>query len=264
MLSYPDITCAASEYVLEAGKFINDQLNRFSSSDIITKDRNSLVSYVDKEAERILVKGLSKVLPEALFITEEDTVANNMDAELTWIIDPLDGTSNFLHHIPHFAVSVGLKQGDQIVCGLVLSVVSGELFTASLGHGAYLNDKLIQVSQTDKVENAVIATGFPYQVKDEQPLMNTLSELMLRARGIRRFGAAALDLAFVAAGRFDAYYETSLNAWDVAAGVLLITEAGGQVADFRNGPDYLFGGNIAATNGRIHEELMQIIQANFI
>ncbi len=264
MIDHTKTTKAIVEIVREVGVFINRELGKVTAEQIETKDRNSLVSYVDKEAERMLVSQLSLLVPDASFVTEEETVANNRDAYRTWIIDPLDGTSNFLHNIPHFAISVGLQEGNEIVCGVVMSVVSGEIFWASKNGGAYLNGVKLSVSSTSSVDNALIATGFPYKVSDVAPLIRTLGYFMRHARGIRRFGAAALDLAYVAAGRFDCYYETTLNAWDVAAGALIIHEAGGQVSSFDHDDQYLYGGTIIATNGKIHEDIVRIIQANFI
>ena len=248
--------------IKSTGQFINDHLHQVQKSQIETKDLNSLVSYVDKQAEEQLVEGLSKIVEEAGYITEENTIEQNVK-EITWIIDPLDGTSNFLHRIPHFAISVGLLVGGEIVVGIVHNVHSNECFYAWKGGGAYLNGKSIQVSTTDSVSQAVIATGFPYQVKDVAPLIRTLGYFMRHARGIRRFGAAALDLVYVACGRFDCYYETTLNAWDVAGGALIVREAGGTVCDFQGENDYLFGKSIVATNGEIGEDILQIIQKNF-
>lgn len=263
MIDHQFITLATVDIVKEVGKFINNELGSVSASQIEVKERNSLVSYVDKEAEKSLVAELKKLIPAAGFITEEDTVKNDHNAAYTWIIDPLDGTSNFLHNIPHFAISVGLKEGSTLVSGVVMSVVSGEIFWASKGGGAYMNHKPIYTSNTAVIENALIATGFPYKVKDVAPLIRTLGYFMRHARGLRRMGAAALDLAFLAAGRFDCYYETTLNAWDVAAGALILEEAGGIISDFDGGENYLFGGSLIATNGHIHDEILRIVKANF-
>ena len=248
--------------VLKVGDFINRELGKVSKSDIEVKGLNSLVSYVDKQAEMMLVDELSKILPEAGFITEEQTVEQG-GKEVEWIIDPLDGTNNFLHGIPHFAVSVGLKVGDHLAVGLVLQVVSGELFHASLGGGAFLNDERIKVSHTESLSQSLVATGFPYTVEDVAPLIRTLGHFMRYARGVRRMGAAALDLAYVACGRFDTYYETTLNAWDVAGGALILQEAGGVLSDFSGGDNYLFGQELIASNGLIHQEVLGAIRDKF-
>ena len=178
--------------------------------------------------------------------------------------DPLDGTSNYLHRIPHFAVSVGLSSPAGMEMGVVLNAFSGECFYAWRNGGAYLDDQPIQVSETKLISQSILATGFPYKVKDVAPLIRTLGQFMRYGRGIRRLGSAALDLVYVACGRFDCYYETTLNSWDVAAGSLIVQEAGGLVSDFKNGSDFLYGGTIIASNNHIHQEVQQIISKNFI
>lgn len=260
---YKNICLKSIPIVKKTGLFIKNQIQKVNKSDIEVKDLNSLVSYVDKEAELQLVKGLQELLPEAGFITEEDTIKQETK-EATWIIDPLDGTSNYLHQIPHYAVSVGLLVDNQLRVGIVLDASSEECFYAWENGGAFLNDKKISVSDTESVDQSLIATGFPYKVKDVAPLMRTLGHFMRHARGIRRMGAAALDLAYVACGRFDTYYETTLNAWDVAGGALILKEAGGKITDFYGGDDYLFGRSLIATNGITHERIQNIIQKNFI
>lgn len=248
--------------VKRTGEFIIEHLFQVQNDDVETKDLNSLVSYVDKEAEVQLVAGLKKIIPDAGFITEENTIVQE-SKEATWIIDPLDGTNNFLHRIPHFAISLALIVDSEIVVGIVQNVYSRETFFSWKGGGAFLNDQKIQVSTTKNLTNAIIATGFPYKVESIEPIIGTLSHLIRNARGVRRFGAAALDLAYVACGRFDAYYETSINAWDIAGGVLLVTEAGGSVGDYDSGTEYLSKGNIIASTPALYPELCTIIDDNF-
>jgi len=265
-MEYKDhkIICEQALPIIKSvGEFIKGQLNQVEKSQIETKKRNSLVSYVDKEAERQLVSALGRILPASGFITEEDTVKQETKA-VTWIIDPLDGTSNYLHRIPHFAVSVALMVDQEVVIGVVLNAHTDECFYAYKDGGAYLNGNPISVSKTPDVSDSLIATGFPYLVKDVAPLIRTLGHFMRYARGIRRFGAAALDLAFVACGRFDCYYETTLNSWDVAAGALIVKEAGGDVSDFQGGEDYIFGRQVIASNGIIHQDIQKVISSNFI
>ena len=249
--------------VRKVGVFIHSQLGKVRPEEIETKDLNSLVSYVDKKAEEQLVEGLSDLWPGAGFITEEETVAQS-NGNTVWIIDPLDGTSNFLHGIPHFSISVALMVGGTLRMGMVLDVVLDELYYAWEGGGAYLNDRPIHVSTTTSISDSLVATGFPYKVEDVRPLIRTLGYFMRYARGIRRFGSAALDIVYVACGRFDCYYETTLNAWDLAGGVFIVKEAGGTVSDFKGGDDYLFGKNLIVSNTRIHHDLQQIINSNFI
>ena len=260
---YKNICLESIPIIKKTGLFIKDQIQQVNKSDIEIKDLNSLVSYVDKEAELQLVKNLKTLLPEAGFITEEDTIKQETK-RATWIIDPLDGTSNYLHQIPHYAVSVGLLVDNILKVGIVLDASSDECFYAWEGGGAFLDEKRIRVSETLSIKDALIATGFPYQVKDVAPLIRTLGHFMRHARGLRRFGAAALDLAYVAYGRVDTYYETTLNAWDVAAGALIVKEAGGVVTDFIGGENYIFGKTVIATNGIIHDDVQNIIQKNFI
>lgn len=260
---YKNICLQCIPIVKSAGQFIKDQVDQVNKSDIEVKDLNSLVSYVDKEAEKYLVKELQALLPDSGFITEEDTVAQEQK-EATWIIDPLDGTSNFLHGIPHYSVSVALMIKGDLKVGLVLDAANSECFYAWKDGGAYLDGNPISVSDARIVKDSLIATGFPYKVKDVAPLMRTLGYFMRHARGIRRMGSAALDLAYVASGRFDTYYETTLNAWDVAGGAMIVKEAGGQISDFKGGDDYLFGREVIATNRHIHKEIQQTIENNFI
>ena len=224
------------------------------------KELNSLVSYVDKQAEVQLVKGLSKLIPEAGFITEEDTI-DQTGRVYTWIIDPLDGTTNFLNQVPHFAISVALQKNEQTILGIVKEVNSGEEWTAIKNKGAYLDGKKINVSQKP-FHSILVATGFPYSNDhDYNSYFSILKYWLTETRGMRRLGSAALDLCYVACGRYGAYYETTLNAWDVAAGALIVEEAGGKVSDFSNGQDFLFGGEILASSPIVFDKVLQIIQS---
>ena len=248
--------------VKKTGQFIKNELGKVSDHQIEDKDKNSLVSYVDKQAEISLVKELGTLLPEASFITEEETVENQA-SDLEWIIDPLDGTTNFLHGIPHFAVSVALAAKGQLVLGVILDVCKNEIYYAWKGGGAYMNERAIQVSANKKLAQSIVATGFPYRIPDHETVIQTFSHFVRDARGIRRWGAAALDLAFVACGRFDVYYEDNLNSWDIAAGAIIVEEAGGHVTDFSDGKDFLRRKQIIASNGTIHQEVTKIVQSYF-
>jgi myo-inositol-1(or 4)-monophosphatase len=236
----------------EAAAFIRSQAGKVKADDVITKSRNSLVSYVDKTAEEILVKGLSKIIPNAGFITEEETVAQHA-SEYTWIIDPLDGTTNFLQQIPVYSVSVGLVHNDKIILGIVSDVGQKETFYAWKGGGAWCNGERIHVSDRTDVQDAVVATGFPYSSRDVLPQLTSVFEFFLKnARGIRRLGSAAIDLAYVACGRFDVYYETTLHPWDIAGGIILVEEAGGVITDFSGKRGMLKNGQIIAAPAEIH------------
>ncbi len=263
-MNLESVTGLAREVVLEASAFIQREAGAFSSDKIEYKDLNNLVSYVDKEAERILVAGLRKVLPDAGFITEEDTTGETPDYEaLNWIIDPLDGTTNFIHRLPVYCVSVGLAVGKTPVAGVIHEPNRDELFYGWQGGGAWCNGNRLAVSPVEKLSESLLATGFPYyRFEKHDRYMKILELLMRRTHGLRRLGAAAVDLAYVAAGRFEGFYEYNLNSWDMAAGALLVKEAGGIVSDFSGGDDFLFGGDIIAC-GKPHEELLSVIKDFF-
>ncbi len=239
----------------EVAAFIRIEGQRFTEASVESKSLNNLVSYVDKGAEQRFVDGLSKLLPEAGFIAEEGT--GERAAELNWVIDPLDGTTNFIHGIPCYCTSVALMKGNDILLGVVLEVTRDECFSAWKGGGAFLNGDPIRVSGRRTLVESLLATGFPYDdFGREAQYMELLRALMHNSRGIRRLGSAAADLAYVACGRFEAFYEYGLNPWDVAAGALIVAEAGGTVTDFGGGGRYVFGEEIVASNGTIHAELI--------
>ncbi|MEO5906588.1 MAG: inositol monophosphatase family protein [Saprospiraceae bacterium] len=247
----------------EAAAFIRSQAGQVDADMIEIKSRNSLVSYVDKEAERIIVEGLNKIIPGAGYITEEGTVTQQT-SEYTWVIDPLDGTTNFLQQIPVYAVSIGLLHEEKLILGIVSDVEHRETFYAWKGGGAWCNGKQIHVSQRTDVNDAVVATGFPYASRDVLPQLTSVFDYFLKnARGIRRLGSAAIDLAYVACGRFDAYYETTLNSWDIAGGIILVEEAGGRVTDFSGGNDMMNNGQVIAAPKELHASVAQNISTFF-
>ena len=256
--------CAQTIPIIEhSGRFIRQELGRVSSGAIEEKSLNSLVSYVDKTAEEQLVEALGKLLPGSVFITEEDTVANQ-SGDLQWIIDPLDGTTNFLFQLPVFSVSVALQQEGQTVLGLVYEINRQECFYAWQGAGAFLNGQPIRVSQRAPLGQALLATGFPYHDYSRmQEYFRVFEHFMRNSRGIRRFGSAAVDLAYVACGRFDGFFEYGLNAWDVAGGAFVVREAGGVVTDFTGGEGFLNGGEIIAANPAIGKEMLEVIRGAF-
>ncbi len=259
-----EIICAQSRLVIDkAADFIQDELGKVAAKDIDVKSVNSLVSYVDKGSEKMLVAGLSEVLPQAVFITEEETT-EALKGDYRWIIDPLDGTTNFLHQLPFFAISVALQYQEKTILGIVCEVNKREMFYAWKGGGSWLNGKAIKVNDNTVMQDAMIATGFPYYDYQFVPAyLKTLEFFMLKTRGIRRFGAAALDLVYVACGRFDAYYEYSLSAWDVAAGALIVEEAGGKVTDFNGGDNYIFGREVIAGSEAMFDEVSAVIKEAF-
>lgn len=261
-MDYHDLRLKVEELCREVGEFILDEKNKVSKQDIETKSLNSLVSYVDKTAEERLVKGLKQLMPEAGLITEEDT-PDEKDAEYRWIIDPLDGTTNYLHGIPVFAISVALFRRDEPLVGVVYELGQKEMFSAAQGQGSSLNGQKITVN-SKLLKDSLVATGFPYYDFNRMgEFLELLSRLFKDSRGVRRLGSAATDLAYVACGRFDAYFEYGLSPWDVAAGILLVKEAGGQVGDFSGGSDFLFGGEIVAASEQTYHEIQGLIDQYF-
>ena len=234
--------------VKDTGDFIRQEAARFDTSKIEYKGKNDLVSYVDKTAEEMLVKGLEQIMPGSGFIAEEGTKNRKSDI-YNWIIDPLDGTTNFTHGIPVYAISIALMKRGQLVMGVVYELNRDECFHAVKGQGAYLNHMPIKVSEIKTLDRALLATGFPYyDFEQMKQYLSIINDLMHETHGLRRMGSAAVDLAYTACGRFEGFFEYNLNAWDVAAGALIVQEAGGMVTDFKGGEDFLFGRQIAAGN----------------
>lgn len=250
----------------QAGAFIRQESRAFDRTATEYKDVNNLVSYVDKETEKQLVDALHRLLPEADFITEEGTTETEADKlGLNWIIDPLDGTANFIHGLPVFSVSVALADGGKSIAGVVYDVMRDECFSAETGGGAWVSlggaaEEKIRVSSAATLGESLIATGFPYyRFEGMQNYLHILESLMQQTHGLRRMGSAAIDLAYVACGRFEGFYEYNLNSWDMAAGVLLVQEAGGHVSDFTGGNEFLFRGDVVA-GGAAHGALLAEIQ----
>ncbi len=240
----------------EAGAFIRRERHDFDLNHVEHKGFNDLVSYVDKEAEKLIVDQLSALLPEAGFITEEGT-KNFQKEKYNWIVDPLDGTTNFIHGIPVFSVSIALEKDGEVVLGVVYEVNKSECFYAIKDGGAFCNDTPIKVSEAPSLASSLIATGFPYYDFDRiDAYLGVLKNLMHSTHGLRRIGSAAVDLCYVACGRVDGYFEYNLNAYDVAGGAIIVQEAGGKVTDFKDGQDYIYGREIIATNPHIHEVLL--------
>lgn len=243
---------------LEVGRFIRTESSKFITSSIEKKGLNDLVSYVDKEAEKQLVEGLKIILPNSGFIAEEGT-ANMADEDYIWVVDPLDGTTNFIHGLPIYSISIALMYKEQLVLGLVYEINKNELFYAHKGGGAWLNDESISVSPIATLSESLLATGFPYYNFDKlETYMAMLAHFMKHTHGLRRMGSAAVDLAYVACGRFEGFFEYNLNPWDVAGGAFIVQEAGGTVTDFNDGDDFLFGKSIIAS-GKVSKELFGAI-----
>jgi len=250
------------EIAKEAGSFIREERKIFTQGKVEAKATNDLVSYVDKTAENMIVGKLCEAFPDHGFIAEEDQSLEKK--EYNWIIDPLDGTTNFVHGIPCYAVSIGLEYKGEILAGVVYEVANDECFYAYKGGGAFLNDNKISVTKVNALKDSLIATGFPVNKFDKmKEVLNCADHFMRNTHGIRRIGSAASDLCFLACGRVDAFYEYNLNAWDVAAGIIIVKEAGGKVSDFSFGESYLFGRQIMASNPFLFEEFGGVVKNNF-
>jgi len=246
----------------EAGEFIRTERLNFSYGKVEIKGLNDLVSYVDKGAEGLIVKGLQALFPAAGYIVEENTLSEKK--EYNWIVDPLDGTTNFVHGIPCYSVSIALEHQGEILAGVVYEVTRDECFSAAKGKGATCNGKTISVSDRKNLSESLIATGFPiYNFDRIGPYLQTLEALMRCTHGLRRIGSAATDLCYLACGRVDAYFEYNLNAWDVAAGALIVKEAGGVITDFSGGTNWLFGREVCASNAVLREEFFGVVAERF-
>jgi myo-inositol-1(or 4)-monophosphatase len=243
-----------------AGRSLKRDLGEIENLQVSMKGPANFVSLADKRAEEMLYTDLNKARPGYGFIGEEGGNRDGTDKSHTWIVDPLDGTTNFLHGIPQFAVSIGLAREGQIIAGLIYNPANDELYMAEKGSGAFLNDTRLRVAGRKQLNECVIACGLPHIGRGDFELSrNEMAALQPKVAGLRRFGAASLDLAFVAAGRLDGYWERNLQPWDIAAGLILIKEAGGTVGDI-NGGDVLTTGNVVAGNEFVHGALTKILK----
>jgi len=245
----------------KAGRRLSRDFNEVENLQISMKGPADFVTNADHRTEQMLIEELQRARPGYGFLVEESGVIEGPDKTHRWIIDPLDGTTNFLHGIPQFAISIALERDGQIVSALVFNPVSNELFLAEKGHGAYLNDKRLRVANRKKMNESLFATGIPFLGRgDHDHYIRELSAVMGTTSGVRRFGAASLDLAFTAAGRVDGFWEHGLSPWDVAAGILLVREAGGVVTDFGGGTDMIGRREIVCANEALHPQLLKLIR----
>jgi myo-inositol-1(or 4)-monophosphatase len=257
------LTRQVIELAKGTGIFFLHEIHQVKSTDIEEKSIHNFVSYVDKAAETRIVETLGKLLPESGFIAEEGTSTKKGD-RFNWIIDPLDGTTNFLHHIPLYSVSIALMDGDEIVLGVVHEPNLNECFYAWKNGPAYLNGQEIRVTKEKGMKNALLATGFPYYDYGKmKEYIDLFIHFAQNSSGLRRLGSAAVDLAYTACGRFEGFYEYGLHPWDVAAGAFIVRQAGGSVTDFGGGNNYLFGGELLASNGLLHNELLNCVMDHF-
>jgi myo-inositol-1(or 4)-monophosphatase len=246
-----------------AGEIIARSMDQLDTVRVDEKSANDFVTEVDRASEREIIGLLKKTYPDHAFLGEESGASGAANADYRWIVDPLDGTTNFIHGIPHFCVSIACEYRGQLEHAVVLDPIRREEFTASRGRGAQLNGRRIRVSDRKSLDGALIGTGIPFKSRCEAQIpefMQTLQAVAEKTAGVRRAGAAALDLAYIAAGRLDAFWEMALAPWDIAAGTLLIREAGGLISDFNGGNNYMENGNIVCGNPKCFKGLLQIVQ----
>ena len=244
---------AARRMVRDFGEVENLQVSKKGPADF--------VSMADKKAEETLVQELQKARPDFGFILEEGEAIEGKDSSNTWIIDPLDGTTNFLHGIPHFAISIGLMRDNDLFAGVIYNPVTDEMYWAEKGQGAFLNGRRLRVSARASFSECLFATGVPFLGAEKDPrFLERLENVMKVSSGIRRFGSAALDLAYVAAGRYDGFWECGLKSWDMAAGIVMVREAGGFVSDITGKRKILETGTIVAAADRVHPQLLKLIK----
>ncbi len=260
---YKNICTQVRRIAKEAGEFIRKERKNFTPDKIEKKGEHDLVSYVDRGAEKIIVGQLRPLIKGARFLTEEGSssdIKQNAESPYCWIIDPLDGTTNFTHSLPPYCVCIALAENDQIVVGVVYEVTQKECFYAWKDSKAYMNGKIIRVSETDILKDSLIATGFSYNsTKRLDEFNNQMNYFLKYTHGARRIGSAAADLVYVGAGRFDAFSQFNLSPWDVAAASLIVERAGGRVSDYKGGNNFIFGKEIVATNPYLYKEYMDII-----
>ena len=248
----------AKDAALKAGKMLRENFDE--AREVSFKGEINLVTHFDSLSQSLIHKHISSRLPEHDFLAEEG-LSREEGAEYRWLIDPLDGTTNFAHKFPVFCISIALERNREINLGVVYDPLRNEMFWAETGQGSFLNGKKIRVSSIDDLDKSLIATGFPYDIREsEVNNIDHFNNFAIRVQAIRRCGSAALDLCYVACGRFDGFWELKLNLWDVAAGVLIVKEAGGRISDFQDEKHSIYGSETLATNGLIHQQMVDILQ----
>lgn len=263
--NFSELTNMAIDTALEAGKILHEGFG--TNFKISSKEgRNNLVTEYDLKSEKFIIDKLHTAFPEHNFLAEESGISefNNNSDEITWVIDPLDGTVNFAHNLPVFSVSIAACRGREILSGVIYQPILDELFVAEKGKGSFMNGSAIHVSSSDKFPAAFLVTGFPYNVNSNpRYCIDSFVDIILEGIPIRRLGSAAMDLAYVACGRFDGFFEINLKPWDVAAGVLLVNEAGGKVTQYDNSKYWITEQSILATNGIIHNDIYNVLKKNY-
>jgi myo-inositol-1(or 4)-monophosphatase len=262
MAVQPPIINVMEQAARKAARGLIRDFGEVEQLQVSRKGPSDFVSAADMRAERVLLDELRRARPRFGLLMEESGAKPGKDEHNRWIVDPLDGTTNFLHGVPHFAISIAQEQDGEIVAGVVFEPLRDELFWAARGAGAYLNRRRLRVSSREHLRDALIATGFPFRGKPKHPrFVDSLAEVLPQVAGVRRFGSAALDLAWVAAGRYDGFWEFGLEPWDTAAGLLLVREAGGRVTDAEGGDAILEVGSVIATNARLYDPLAELVRA---
>ncbi len=262
-LDLQQLTTQVCKLARTVGMYLKSEINKLNSTEIEIKGLHNFVTYIDKASEERLMQELKKILPEAGFIAEESPGAKTGD-RYNWVIDPLDGTTNYIHGLPVYSISIALIEKDKVISGVVYEPNLDECFYAWKGSKAFLNNQVITVSKAITINDSLLATGFPYcDYEMLEQYLEVFRFLMKNSHGIRRIGSAAVDLAYVSCGRFEGFYEYGLNPWDVAAGSLIVKQAGGKVSGFSGEENYIFGKEIVATNDKIYNEFMQLIKKYF-
>ena len=260
-MNYEEICDRVRTLARQAGEYIAQQRDGFSFDKVEFKGLHDMVSYVDKETEKMVVAGLREIVPQAGFITEEGTAGKCGDQEYKWVIDPLDGTTNFVHGLPPYCVSIALMREERVVVGVIYEVTLREMFYAWEGSPAYLNGRPIRVSQVKSVDKALVAIGFSHSaIANVEQYLDNVAYFQKNSDGIRRTGSAAANIAYVACGRMDAFSQEKLSPWDVAAGALIARQAGARVTDFAGGDNYIFGRQITVANPNLYDEFTSVLK----
>lgn len=253
----------AISIVTQAGKILRENIDKITADSVEDKRPFDYVTEIDKACEKLIINSINEHFPDHEILAEESGKNKNSN-NYRWIIDPLDGTTNFIHGNPHCSISIALQKDNEIILGVIYDPYRDELYYAEKGKGAFCNNKIIHVSKQEKISNCLIATGFPFKNRHLlDRYWKVLSEIFMKVSGIRRTGSAALDLAYVACGRFDGFWELKLSPWDVAAGTIIIEEAGGKITDFEGKDNHIWSGDVVASNAIIHDFMMSRVQNVF-
>ncbi len=247
------------ELSLTVGEYLREENKRLDKSRVEVKGENDFVTYVDKESEKRLIEGLSNIFPDAGFLAEESAF-EFQEREYCWIVDPIDGTTNFIHQLSPYAISIALAKKNKIILGCVYEVTLDEAFYAYSGGGAWLNGINIQISGKKEISGSVVAHGIPYQLEEKYEYLRTKIAQLYGKCTLRHLGSAATEICYVAAGRLDTYFHDNLSPWDLAAGAIILQEAGGGISDFSGNDNYIFGKELVATNGWMHQEVLEFLK----